>query len=527
MNQPTFINISRGKPITHSGIDARVEQKIDLLWPYHLSRLAVDTWMNGQAETTTETSDFERLITVRTSLDGQHWTDQEPKWVPASDKSTLGSGPTFVAILKRPVFTRFVAVVLRGFNKKIQVRCLSNSASVIKDESQKYSMGSTTERAANDVGVMVVGGSNTVMRYGWSKAISESPTQVRAAAALGASSNIFAVRTLADHPNPDAEVLLYNANVIEYPLMKFGDYDFELARDATKHVLAYCDEHKLFPINIIWPEQNYIDAAEAGDYQLAADSYFANLSYELSIPYVDGYQVLKVVQESLRRDRRSLFRDTAHLNHFTAQIIGRAISKLVGQLKTEGTLNNRTTAQQLTRAFKAIDVSEWEHTDAHLHYSPKSVSNSLITQSFVQLRAQHPVTLRIPHGWELVGYLLNARNSNASICLEGEGNLSKRASFKAFNSSPNAAPFVCVRALPYPLRPNANGEIKVSVVTPSATDFPDRLLSGAGELNTNQQSIEIGQFILRKTVGDQKRAMVSGLELDLTPKVIAQLETRR
>lgn len=527
MNQPRFINVSRGKPNVCNEIDGGVDQTVDLLWPYHLSRIAIDTWLSSEGDATTEISDFERLLSVKTSLDGQKWTARNPKWVPASDKSTLGTGPTFVAIFNGPIFNRFIRIGFSGVNKKVQIRCLSNPSTVMKDESQKYSMGSTSERSENDVGVIVVGGSNTVMRYGWSKAMAESPTQVKAAAALGASSNIFAVRTLADHPSPDAEVLLYNANVIEYPLMKFGDYDYELARDATKHVLAYCHEHELFPINVIWPEQNYIDAAESGDFQLAADTFFANLSHELSMPYIDGYRVLKVVQETLNRDRHSLFRDTAHLNHFTAQLIGRAISKLVGELKADGTLSTRTTARQLTRNFKAIDVSAWEHTDAHLHYSPKSVSNSLITQNFVQLRAEHPVTVKIESGWELVGYLLNARNSNASISLEGEERISKRAAFKGFNSSPDAAPFVCVRALPFPLQPNSDGEIEVSVVSPSKEDFQDRLLSGAGESDPSQQTIEMGQLILRQEVAEQRRAMVSGIELDLTSRVIAQLDIRR
>lgn len=523
MSQLRLVDVSQGKPVANYRNGNRVGLSTDLLWPYHLPRIAVDSWLLDESTDVPRTDEAAWSFEIRTSLDGQKWTVQEVTWVLGSKKSTLGTGPTFVAILKSIPVARYVSVKYDDQHLDVRLRCFSNEELLLSDEKQKYSMGSVLSGQPNDVGVLLVGGSNTVMRYGWAKALAETPTRVEAAAALGASSNIFAVRTLKDHPNPIADVLLYNANVIEYPLMRYGEYDFELARDATKYVLAYCEEKQLFPINVIWPEQDYIDAADIGDFKFAADTYFSNLSYELSMPFIDGYRVLRVVQQRLGRKRASLFRDQAHLNHFTAQLIGRGISKLVSQLKSENAFAKRTTAEQLSRAFEVFDLVDHCVAANDKETRIKQVSNSLISQQFVELGPNRSLTLEIGEDWEVVGYLINARHCNASIMLEGKTTVVKRAAFKGFNPDPEAAPFVCTRALPFPIRPS-NGKIKVSMVAPSSVDIPDMLLAGAGVSDPDEQTIEIGQLILRSLVHNEKRASVSGFSLDLTSRVIENLD---
>lgn len=524
MSQLRLVDISRGKTVSQKKNFSQSVLSTDLLWPYHIPRIAIDSWILDQDDDIARRNEAAWSFEISTSLNGQEWTIQEATWVLGSKKSTLGTGPTYVAILKSTPVARFVSIKYEDLGLDIRLRCFCNEEMLLSDEKQKYSMGSVLASQPTDTGVVLVGGSNTVMRYGWSKALAESPTRVEAAAALGASSNIFTVRTLKDHPNPQAEVLLYNANVIEYPLMKFGDYDFELARDATKNVLAYCHHHQLFPINVIWPEQDFIDAADAGDYILAADTYFENLSRELSMPFIDGYRVLKVLQAQLGRSRKSLFRDQAHLNHFPAQLIGRAISKLVGQLKSEDAFARLNTAGQLSRAFKTIDVSVHGIAEDQLAMRTKSVSNSLITQEFVELEPNRAITISIDDGWEVVGYLINARHCNASIKIEGERTITKRAAFKGFNPDPMASPFVCARALAFPIRP-VNGTVSVSLTTPAPDDIPDMLLVGSGTHNPDEQLIELGQLILRSTDSSEKRVLVRDIDLDLTSRVIENLET--
>lgn len=523
MAPPRFTNVSRGKPFSIETNESDTRYSVDLLWPYHLRRIAIDTWPDGENTTTDLPQPTDRYV-IETSIDGKSWSKQQPKWVIGSEKSTRGDGPTFIAILSSSAFARFISITQVHDHQQIQIRALAEAETVQKDELQKYSMEPPTEPSEDDVKVVVVGGSNTVMRYGWSKAIAANPTKVEAAAALGASSNIFAVRTLADHPSPQAEVLLYNANVIEYPLMKSGDYDFELARDATKFVLSYCLRHNLFPINIIWPEQNYIKAAESGDQILAADSYFANLSRELAMPFVDGYSVLRALQSKLGRDYASLFRDTAHLNHFAAQLIGRAISRLLAQLKSEGLLEQKIESQQFNRSFQSVELASIPDISVKSSENLRLVSNSLITQVFVELKGNSSVSITIPNDWEVVGYLINARRCNAVISLEGSNRITKRASFKAFNLASDASPFVCVRALPYPIRPQ-NGSVKLSVTTASSTDYPDRLLSGAIPDDPSGLTIEIGQLILRSRTNCEKRIEVSLNDLDLTRRVIDLMDT--
>ncbi|MGP5616378.1 hypothetical protein [Corynebacterium casei] len=381
------------------------------------------------------------------------------------------------------------------------------------------------ESQPSDVGVVLVGGSNTVMRYGWSRAMMASPTRVSAKAALGASSNIFAIRTLMDHPNPDAEVLIFNANVTEYPLMKLGDYDFELARDAYKHILSYCQDRQLFPINLIWPEQNYLDAKASGDLTLAADTYFSSLSLELSVPFIDGFRILEWLQGAFNRERSSLFLDRDHLNNFTAQTIGRAISKTVMELKNEEKLRNAGIAHQLTREFEALELPTQVSTSTG-GLETRTVSNSLITQDFVVLTADSSLTVEVDDEWEVVGYLLNARHCNASIRVWGESGVARRASFRRYNPDEAASPFVCARALPFPVRPK-NGKVVLSIVAPTEDDYLDRLFAGENKFERHELEIEIGQLFLRGRQSNKLRIAVPGMDLDLTNRVIKNLNISR
>src|SRR5699024_6650903 len=162
------------------------------------------------------------------------------------------------------------------------------------------------------------------------------------------------------------------------------------------------------------------------------------------------------------RERSSFFLDTAHLNNFTAQLIGRAISRTVGQLKSQKLFENITTARQLTREFKVVDVATLDTFANDAGYVNRHVSNSLITQDFIGLRIDQRLEFEIEDDWEVVGYRLNARRCNASLRIEGDITINRRAAFRRYDPSDQSSPFVCARALPYPIRPK-DGKVVFSV----------------------------------------------------------------
>lgn len=519
MPKGSLIDISRAKPQTSFTTGEHTVNEIDLLWPYRVHRIAVDTDENVPKVT----KDCEYIGQIQSSVDGKSWITVSGKWNEASKKSQYGSGPTHVVILDDFIVARFVRILFSREILKPRLRIIGLDRELQSSENLKFSIPNLFENESSQIGIGIVGDSNAVMRYGMKKALSSSNSKLEFDATLGASSIIFAARTLETVDGSKADAVIINANVVEYPLLQEADYDHELGEDAVRHILAHCYQYNSFPVRVIWPQMKYLmirDSEHQTD--LSPNKYFAKQSERLGIPYVDGYRLLDKIARDWGRTHVSLFkyRDEAHLSHMPSQVIGDAIRRLLVEMYRAGEFDVLQPARELARKFMTAKLPQTASpVSLGQIISNHEIRTSLIDQDFLELKLNDSILVPIPEGFEVVGYLINARRCNATLKVSGLVSASKRVNFVGFQDDVKAHPFVCARTLPYPVRPT-DGYVRVSCVPFSDTDHSDNICR---DIDSDYQLIEgkihIGDLILRSIEPSETVVAVNAELLDLTDRV--------
>ena len=521
MTKISLVDVTRSKPISVSVQSERQAIVIDLLWPYRVHRLVLDTDIDEAVQSSTLKSLPEF---IEASTDGKKWAIIKSSWVPASRKSRHGSGPSFASIFVTPVLARYVRVLIASDVANPSVRLLSVSTELQGAENQKFLLKDEPNEELPTVSVGIVGDSNAVMRYGMKKSFATGNSRITFDATLGASSILFSITTLDGIDVEPTDALIINANVVEYPLLKDPNYRHELGADSVRNILSFCQKNSIFPIRVIWPQMKYINIRENDpNPSLAPDRYFAEQSKMLGIPFIDGYRLLDKISQSWNRTHVSLFkyRDEAHLSHMPSQIIGRAIRRLLVELKQSGELKHLEAstipAPRLTMAHVLDNfVPALRQQDVEIH----RVETSLISQDFIQIRMNDAIEIRVPEGFEVVGYLIDARRCNSTLTVSGQTSVSKRANFSGYKEEDDAYPFVCVRTLPKPIIP-LNGKVVVRCSPFDISDHPDNICK---EVHADQSivngRIHLGDLVLRSVENQATPIRTTLEELDLTDRVI-------
>ncbi|MGP5049704.1 hypothetical protein ACTXJC_18860 [Glutamicibacter ardleyensis] len=390
-------------------------------------------------------------------------------------------------------------------------------------ENSKYTLEDMRLTTRDKLPIGIVGDSNAVMRYGMKRSLNSGDSRLAMDASLGASSILLVAKTLDGVEADSAEVLLINSNVVEYLLLQEPDYNHELGTDAVRHILAHCHVNQMFPIRVIWPQMAYLRIkGEHPNPELAPDRYFSNQSELLGIPYIDGYRLLDKISQAWKRSNLSLFkfRDDAHLSHMPSQVIGRGIRRLLEEMKASGELKQLSTALSTVPVFTMAGLARTAEAVAGLSETARhKVRTSLISQDFLEILQNQSICVPIPDGFEIVGYLIDARRCNATLRISGETSLNQRANFAGFSRETDAHPFVCVRPLPKPIRP-ANGHVMISCEPFRSTDHGDNIAKKIGsDYQLENGQLHLGDLILRSTNNSQKIIRADIEDLDLTNRV--------
>lgn len=521
MAKVALVNVARFKPQTSLIQGGERQIELDMQWPYRMHRVVLDSDV-VEEHMAIDLSMFH--FSMETSVDGKNWLNTDESWIPSSPKSRQGTGPSFVCIMKEAVLSRYVRIRIPVEIANPRLRALSIQSDLQNTENQKYLIKDELKENIRTVSVGIVGDSNTVMRYGMKRSLDTGNAKLEFDAALGASSILFAARTLDELNFGKPDALVINANVVEHLLMQDPTYDHQLGLDAVKYILSICLKHKMFPVRVIWPELKYINVrANDSHSSIAPDTYFGNQSELLGIPFIDGYRLLDRLAEAWTRTHVSLFkyRDEAHLSHMPSQIIGRGIRRLLEDMKQSGELEQLSLSSITSRAFVMAGLTSHSTRTFRRHtVRIHEVNTSLIRQKFVELKLGDSLEVPIPEGFEVVGYLINARRCNATIGISGINSVSKRVNFTGYQDDEQAYPFVCVRTLPEPVRP-VNGLVTVRCDPFDVSDYPDNISREVASVQDGQdRQLHIGDLVLRSI--DEREPIIRTTldDLDLTDRVV-------
>lgn len=526
-----LIDISHGKPFSELLITSQevyiTEITIDLLWFYQFDRVILDQWGNPSLPGTFEYSaqaDEEAKLPVESisfSADGETFTSAEPsKVLISSVRGSRGTKRSYIVWFDtKKARGRFVRMRYRAYGPMFKLRILLPLTRVKAFESSKMIQAygkRVIKNNAQQYNAAVIGGSNSVMRYGWVKGLSQAEVSVNQNVSLGASQMTMLASRLAELDGTNVDVLFFNTVVNEYRPMQYESYDRNLAKDAIRQGLVWCKANDVLPVFLIWPQLHYMRDEKVGQTKFNPRDHYRDICEDFGIPYIDCYELLHKVADGWNRPVSTLFLDDAHTLHHVAQVLGASVRgasvKLIERIdKQIGAINSTSPS---VASLEAVLLEETLESPAE--YKIREVSTSLISRLMLTIEEGNPLEVRIHDDWEVVGFMINARNCNGSIEITGEVVQTVRADFSKYLGE-DGFPFVCVRSLQTPVTPK-DGVIKISCVNPEPWHQPDEL---AGKtLSTvsigDTRHIEIAELIIRSKVPMTSAMRVGINKLDLT-----------
>lgn len=520
-----MIEVSFGRPLYVGPAPSvgRTVATLDLIRNYSFSVLIVDQWGEpheaGSYEATAGADAPAELpdIAIETSVDGETYTHVSGATVTLSSvKGSLGSRRSYILHFLSQAGGRYLRLTYHASGPTFRARIRIPERDARSFENTKVVDSILSADARSKYKALVTGDSNSVMQCGWVQGLDQGRIDVIANKSLGASHMTMAVDRLADAAALRPDVVVVNSVVNEYLPQQVGNYDLEVAEQTVKYVQAWCAEKSAVPIFIIWPHLHHENAERDA---LHPRSYYANLCGEIGMPHIDAWTIVEELAAGWKRPVASLFLDDAHLLRHPAQVVGAAISRVITKFLDglDGTSWGHVADAELVHDFQSLPIAE--NANAHVAGTTiRRVATSLISKEMLTLRSGASVDVRVPEGWDVVGYLINARACNGSVSLSGINEVRRRADFVQYGGH-DGFPFVSVRSLDHRVEP-LNGIVRLSCVDPSAEDEPDGLASPSIDRDFDgSRQIEISQLILKSRSKAKQTLRLAARELDLTPLV--------
>lgn len=530
-------DVAHGKPLHTSGDpDTHVTRTVDLLWQYRFSWIIIDRWAETGIHVPDEhDGDLNPLTSIEMSVDGELFKSIAVSAVIlCSEKGSHGTHRSLQLMFSEEVPGRYIRITYRQPGWLLSVRAGLRPSQVASMETspgiERMPVPNREMMIHNPLRAAILGDSNSVMRHGWVRGLASGGIRVNENVSLGSSSNAMLASRLPGIKDPNLDVLFINSTVNEYIPIRDRAYDLELSRQFVRHAQSWCARHDVLPVFMIYPQRRVLDDIAAGRQHFDQESYCLEMGEDLQIPYVNVFELARQLSKNWQRPLPSLYRDEAHLNHPTAQVLGAAIATSVWHLTRTSSpqIRSRVSEKHLTHDFRVVPLAGCVHDTGDSSVSSLSVRHvktSIVDQEMVTIRGDGHLSVPIPEGWEVVGYTINARRCNSSIQISGDNTLRRRADFAGYEGA-EGFPFVCVRSLTKPIAP-VDGTVLISCLPPTSHHESDEITNGTPpSIRQSESEIEISELVIRERVRRNKYRRVSGIELDLTRATSLRFATR-
>lgn len=525
-----FIDVAAGKPLSRSMRGKVAQQEVDLLWRYKFNWIVIDRWGSEEADLILTDEGFDLPLTsLEFSADGEHFTSPTiSRTNLVSVKGSSGNLPSVQVHFAKPVHCQFIRIRFdqRGIDYKVRASQRdyqlepTDRSKLICDipVPNKEKINSQKVRAA------VIGGSNSVMRFGWVRGAELAGIDVVQNVSLGSSSNAILATQLENINATNLDVLIVNSTVNDYVPLRDSTYDLQLARHFVRSTQIWCASNNVVPVFLIYPHRRVLDDLDSGRMAFDQDAYCIELCEDLDLPYINVSELFETVAKAWGRPKREYYLDPAHLNHPTAQALGSVVGERIWRFMKfeQNQVLKDVSTKALAQGFQTIDLDPagifaQRDTGEHIELSERLIETSIVSQRMINLKSRTTATIDIPDGYEVVAFTMNARRCNAGIRICGENSVSRRADFGKYGGE-DGFPFVCVRSFETAVQPK-NGQVTIECVAPEGWFEPDEISNAVIQsIPTQELELEISQLVLRKTYRDSPFMRIRGIRLDLTPE---------
>lgn len=529
MAGPVYYDVAHGKPNTQdrNPDTSSSTQQIDLLWRYRFNWIILDRWTNEHLEVPVQGQEVPSpLLSIQYSIDGTDFQEIGiSRTVICSDKGSKGSHRSLQVIFSTPCVARYFRISYPDSGWTYTLRASQRNDQMSASERSKIIEPYGTLNAPLNsprVNVAVLGDSNSVMRYGWVKGLSQGGLHVTDNVSLGSSSNAILSTQLQNLSNNHVDALIVNITVNEYQPARDDYFNHELSKQFVRGVQSWCAERGSIPIFIIYPNRHAYDDQETGQNTFDQTAHYTELCEDLDVPYIDAISLLEALADKWKRPIKSLFMDPSHLNHPTSQIIGSIIGERINQFfKFEKqSANLIVSTNNLTHEFRTVSLSEHPISLAQEQAEKpglefRHLKTSLVEQDMLNLHYGQSLSVATPENFELVAFTMNARSCNAGIVFSGENVVKRRADFAGYEGK-GGYPFVCVRSLEKAIKPK-NGYIKIELAAPEQQFDRDEISNKVIPiLSDHDYEIEISQLTFRSIVRHKRYLRIKNINLNLT-----------
>lgn len=533
MSKPQFVSIAEGKPrrvpTRINGDDAYSSIEVDLLWRYPIDLLILDRWGEGTTDTGDNTDVVIPGLLIEVSNDGSNWATVESgnnRWT--SWKGSKGTLRSVRIDFAKTCSARYIRLaVAKSFAEEFDIRVLlTNLQTRTAEKAKLVELGrfpKTRSSSRDPIKVGVLGGSNSVMRFGWVRGLADASIDVAWNNSLGSSSNAVLHTRLNGQSSEGAEVLLLNSTVNEYRSFRDGTANERIANQFIRSVQEWAFEVGTIPIFIIYPQLRVFEDEMGGRRVFDQEQYYAQICEDLRMPYINVFAVLRDLASYWRRSLPSLYLDLHHVNHAAAQVLGTVIGETVRDfLRGSG---EPALQEANTKAYGFDTIKLAEINDGQGLRATRNIRNSIVDDNFVTIEEDEELNIALDPGAEVVAYTVNARNCNASIEIAGWDTVCRRVDFNQFRGE-QGAPMVCTRTLRNSVFVGPSGTITVRAVAPMSNHEADEITNPQmDEHPTRPLRVEISELVVRRPTALQRFARVETSSLDLTDRAVTILRT--
>jgi hypothetical protein len=359
------------------------------------------------------------------------------------------------------------------------------------------------EKERPKIKVGILGTSNSLMGDGYTIGLrSNSNIIIQINASIGSSQAVLIPYILSQYDFKDCDVIILDVLVNEQRILWGYDYDISLSSQIFDYFLSVCVSSNVLPIIFFMPETYGYDFPKHPKFQQMREHYI-KLCNERSIPYFDGYAC---TENSWTKECFSaLFKDPAHINSMYAQNIGSTLAKAIVIIHSSHKIINED-----------IDVYDFKYIDiANNCQNIIERKTSIVESKFLKLSEDEICDVNIGD-YEIVGIALNMAQSNGVLEFAGESINYKMLSNVHFD--PNRSLWFVVWSLLSPIKPDANGNIKLRCLDTS--DLSNVELHDHGKVDMEKYAnepvrLEIQGFVLRSKNKHHAVGMRVGINLDM------------
>lgn len=523
-----YVDVAAGKPLSRSTRGQVVQQEVDLLWRYKFNWIIIDRWGPEEADLIRTDEGFDLPISsLEFSTDGEIFTSPTiSRTNLVSVKGSSGNLQSLQVHFAKPVHCQFLRIRFDQQGIDYKVRASQRDYQLEPTDRSKLICDlpvPNKEKINSDkVRAAVIGGSNSVMRFGWVRGAERAGIDVVQNVSLGSSSNAILATQLENITATNLEVLIVNSTVNDYVPLRDGTYDLQLAKDFVRNIQIWCASNNVVPVFLIYPHRRGLDDVDAGRKTFDQDAYCIELCEDLDLPYINVSELFEPIAKAWGRPLREYYLDPAHLNHPTAQALGSIVGERIWRFMKfeQNQVRKDVSTKSLAQGFHIVDLDPVEifaqlDTGERIELGERRIETSIVSQRMINLKSGTTVTVDVPDGYEVVAFTMNARRCNAGIRVSGVNSVSRRADFGKYGGV-DGFPFVCVRSFETAVQPK-NGQITIECVAPETWFEPDEISNAEIQsIPIQELELEISQLVLRKTSRDSPFMRIRGIRLDLT-----------